>query len=371
MTLKSRLYRDTFENTLLMYNSKTDLKNKKGNYSHYSYYSDGAGLQLATVMREANLLSFAVNWKDDVHREQGARHALYDLYADRTWSTASEYQWMATDVLDVVAGISYDWRDSREGKKYEKNGSITHYDDNSQSAFNWQLMTEYHFDDNDSVSFSYSDRTRFPTLKERYTTSKPAYNQIALVNPQLKPERDRGVDLTWKGSVTPDWGVALSVYHNRVTDAILSHNIDASTIQNQNSGRVDYTGLDLAIKGKIATMVDVGSSYGLIHARPRRQEAGNITDLPNQIFSAWFILAPIEKWSITLSEEARSSSYSNSDGSQKAGGFALTHIRTDYILGHGFSINGSVNNLFDKSYNYSEGYIEEGRNYWLGVENLF
>ncbi|ENO7119355.1 TonB-dependent receptor, partial [Escherichia coli] len=35
-TLKSRLYRDTFENTLMMYNSLADLKNKKGSYSHYS-----------------------------------------------------------------------------------------------------------------------------------------------------------------------------------------------------------------------------------------------------------------------------------------------------------------------------------------------
>lgn len=107
-TLKSRLYRDTFENTLMMYNSLADLKNKKGSYSHYSDYSDGAGLQLAAEMRENDLLSFAVNWKDDVHREKGAPHAAYDRYEDRTWSLASEYQWAAADNVDVVAGISYD-----------------------------------------------------------------------------------------------------------------------------------------------------------------------------------------------------------------------------------------------------------------------
>lgn len=83
-TLKSRLYRDTFENTLMMYNSLADLKNKKGSYSHYSDYSDGAGLQLAADVRENDLLSFAVNWKDDVHREKGAPHAAYDRYEDRT-----------------------------------------------------------------------------------------------------------------------------------------------------------------------------------------------------------------------------------------------------------------------------------------------
>lgn len=41
-------------------------------------------------------------------------------------SVASEYQWAAADNVDVVAGISYDWRDSLEGMKHEKNGSVTH-----------------------------------------------------------------------------------------------------------------------------------------------------------------------------------------------------------------------------------------------------
>ncbi|EQT48185.1 hypothetical protein G836_01154 [Escherichia coli HVH 184 (4-3343286)] len=80
---------------------------------------------------------------------------------------------------------------------------------------------------------------------------------------------------------------------------------------------------------------------------------------------------PWEPLSVTLSEEARSSSYSNSDGSQKAAGFAVTHIRADYTLGHGFSVNASVNNLFDTKYAYSEGFIEEGRNFWAGIEYTF
>ncbi len=370
-TLKSRLYRDSFENTLMMYNSLAALKNKKGSYSHYSDYSNGAGLQIAAEVHKSDLLSFAVNWKDDVHREKGKPHASWDRYKDRTWSLASEYQWAAADNLDVVAGISYDWRDSQEGKKHESDGSVTHYADNNQSAFNWQVMTKYHFANEDTLALSYSDRTRFPTLKERYTTSKPAYNQIALVNPQLKPERARGVDLTWNGSLTRRWGIEVSVYYNRITDAILSHNIDADTVQNQNSGQIDYTGLDVGIKGNINEILDVGLSYGLIHADPKRDKSGKITGLPTQTLSTWMTFKPWESLSVTLSEETRSSSYSNTDGSQKAKGFAITHIRADYALGHGFNVNASVNNLFDTKYAYSEGFIEEGRNFWAGVEYKF
>lgn len=69
-------------------------------------------------------------------------------------SVASEYQWAAADNVDVVAGISHDWRDSLEGMKHEKNGSVTHYDDNNQSAFNWQMMTKYHFENSDTLALS-------------------------------------------------------------------------------------------------------------------------------------------------------------------------------------------------------------------------
>ncbi|MGX2013331.1 DUF481 domain-containing protein, partial [Enterobacter asburiae] len=119
---------------LMMYNSLADLHSKNGNYSHYSDYSTGAGLQLSADVRHRDQLSFGVNWKDDVHREKSSTDGPYDRYQDRTWSLASEYQWEAADNLDIVAGMSYDWRNSLEGMKHEKNGSVTRYDENRQNA---------------------------------------------------------------------------------------------------------------------------------------------------------------------------------------------------------------------------------------------
>lgn len=370
-TLKSRLYHDTFKNTLMMYNSLADLHSKNGSYSRYNDYSTGAGLQLSADVRQNDQLAFAVNWKDDVHREKSTSDGPYDRYQDRTWSLASEYQWEAADNLDIVAGMSYDWRNSIEGMKHENNGSVTRYDGNRQNAFNWETLARYHFSDQDTLTLSWSDRTRFPTLKERYTTMKPAKDQIALVNPQLKPERARSVDLTWNGHLTDRWAYEASVYYNRVSDAILSINIDADTVQNQNSGRVDYTGLDLAIKGAPFAWLDTGLSYGWIHSNPKQQDVGDITGLPDHTLNAWLTFKPTASLKVTLSEEARSSSYSNSDGSQKAAGFAISHLRADYAIGHGFSLNASINNLFDTRYYYSEGFIEEGRNFWAGVEYTF
>ncbi|MEX2954108.1 TonB-dependent receptor [Serratia fonticola] len=370
-TLKSRAYRDTFKNTLMMYNSLSDLHQGIGSYSHYDDYTDGAALQLAADLRERDQLSFAAHWKEDVHREQGSKDAPYDRYKDRTWSLSSEYQWAVDEKWDVVAGISYDWRDSMEAMKHENNGKITRYDDNSQNAFNWQAMTKYHFDNRDEIALSFSDRSRFPTLKERYTTSRPAFGQVALVNPNLKAERARSIDLTYNGYLTENWGYEASVYYNRISDAILTQNIDANTVQNRNSGRVDYTGLDLGIKGVIVEELKVDLNYSLIHSSVKDQDVGKITGLPTQTVVGWLTYTPWQPLSFTLSEEARSSSYSNTDGSQKAAGFAVTNLRTDYQIVKGLSVNASVNNLFDTAYAYTEGFVEEGRNYWAGIEYKF
>ncbi|WP_158783304.1 TonB-dependent siderophore receptor [Pantoea sp. BAV 3049] len=370
-TLKSRIYHDTFKNTLLMYNSAAALRNKQGNYSHYDDYSNGASLQLAANVRDSDLLSFATHWKDDVHREQGSKNGPVDRYADRTWSLATEYQWAVADALDAVAGISYDWRQSLEGLKHESNGTLTRYDGNRQHAFNWQMLMKYHFMGGDTLSFSLADRTRFPTQKERYTTSRPAYAVSALVNPHLQPERAQSVDMSWNGALSELWRYEISAYYNHLSNTILSHDIDAQTVQNRNSGEVNYRGLDFGLNGAMGKKAKVGLNYGLIHSEVKQRSAGKITGLPRQTLTTWVTFNWLENWSMTLTEEARSASYSDNAGTRKAAGYAISHLRTDLQLGKGFSVNAAVQNLFDKEYALTEGFDESGRQFWAGLEYRF
>ncbi|MEW5291210.1 TonB-dependent receptor [Erwinia papayae] len=370
-SLKSRLYHDTFRNTLLMYNSAAARQKKQGSYSHYDDYSNGAALQLSAGLRDGDLLSFAAHWKDDVHREKSAKKGPVDRYADRTWSLATEYQWAATEMLEVVAGFSYDWRDSREGLKHESDGSITRYASNRQRAFNWQSMFRYHFTGGDALSFTLFDRTRFPTLKERYTTSRPAYALSALVNPHLRPERALGVDLSWSAVITPAWRLELSTCYQRLSRAILSIDIDAQTVQNRNSGEVDYYCLDIGLHGAVGQKVKVGLNYGGINHRVKQRSAGNITDLPAQTLTSWVTFAPNDNWSLTLTEEARSASDSDSAGTRRAAGYAISHLRMDLLMGKGVTVNAAIKNVFDRKYELTEGFVEPGRQFWAGIEYRF
>lgn len=367
VSLQSRVYHDSFQNTLLIYKSLANLQHQKGAYSHYDDFSNGAGLQLSINMRDSDMLSFATHWKDDVHREQKKVNADYDRYKDRTWSSAMEYQWTATDQLDVVSGVSYDTRKSLQGFKFNKNGSTTVYDDNNQSAFNWQLMARYTLENSDQIELSFSDKSRFPTLKERYTTHRPAYGQTALVNPFLQPERAKNLELTYKAEIADSWKLETSGYYNQISDAILIHNISADVIQNRNSGKVDYMGFDVGLYGQITDIADIGFSYSYIHSDVKQFDI-DVTGLPTQQAYAWIKLALTDTLNFTIIEEVRGQSFSNSAGTQVAKGFAITGIKFDYDLLKGLKLSASVNNLFDKNYAYTEGFMEEGRNYWLGID---
>ena len=49
----------------------------------------------------------------------------------------------------------------------------------------------------------------------------------------------------------------------------------------------------------------------------------------------------------------------------------MTNLRADYEIAKDLSVNASVNNMFDTVYAYTEGFVEEGRNYWAGIEYKF
>ncbi|WP_272522279.1 TonB-dependent receptor plug domain-containing protein [Providencia sp. PROV202] len=390
IAVQSRLYHDSFKNTLHQYTDNDKKKKKKStsydeykswnmNYSRYDDYSNGADLRADFTVRELDMLSFAAHWKEDVHRSRSNKTNPFDRYKDQTWSVSTEYQWVATDKLDIIGGIGYDWRDSDDGKRYiynKKTGAmegVQHYDNNNQHAFNWEMMARYHLENEDTVQFSVSERTRFPTQKERYTENKMKNDDSFLINPHLDAERALTFDLTYKGHFTPVWSYTASTYYNHVSDAIMAHHVGenkkgGALLQNRNSGKVDYIGADLGTTGQITDWMEAGVNYSYIHADPKHYSVRHVSELPTHKAFAWVKFTPYEPMSITITEEARSWAFNYVDSEDKVRGFAKTDLRVDYDLGHGLSVNSSVNNLFDKSYEYTDGYIEEGRNYWLGIE---
>ena len=108
--------------------------------------------------------------------------------------------------------------------------------------------------------------------KERYTTEKPKDGSRG-INPNLDPERALSFDMTYEGYLNEKWGYQTSLYYNRVSDAIMAHTLyrhGEALFQNQNSGRVDYLGLDIGTKGKMTDWLELGLNYSYIHSDPKQ-----------------------------------------------------------------------------------------------------
>jgi len=70
-------------------------------------------------------------------------------------------------------------------------------------------------------------------------------------------------------------------------------------------------------------------------------------------------------WQHTASVEAASRRYNTSDGNQMAPGYAVYNLKSGYRFSNDVLIEGGIRNLFDRLYEYSEGYPEMGRQYFV------
>jgi iron complex outermembrane recepter protein len=136
--------------------------------------------------------------------------------------------------------------------------------------------------------------------------------------------------------------------------------------QVQNVGRAEYYGAELAVGYPIADQVRIDANYTYLKRNNLSSPSIYLTDVPqNKVFGS-VQYSPIKKLYVMASEEYNSKRYSTSYGTV-SGGFALTNVKAHLTLVKGFSIEGGVNNLFDKNYTLVEGFPEAGRNYFANV----
>lgn len=396
-TLKTRLYRNSFDNLLSSFDNATQTTQTLGR-AFNSYYEDnayGGSVQLDVDLTDANRLSLAVHYRKDKHVEfqqsfpAGTTEPPQENLED-TFSAAAEYHVDFSPELSATAGISFDWRELRKAEEFgvpPAGGAarIFQYPRADAEAFNWQGRLDYKPAEDASAYASISRRARFPTIFERFSTQFGT----AASNPGLKPERSVNYEI---GGAYRLGGVRVegALFYSDIQDAIVSvrpTNFPVGTSQRQNLGDGKYRGGEIGITWQPVSTIELGGNYTYvrrkfdIQARPGNAPitAFALTDVPTHKGFVYAVWSPVEKLRIVPSVDIASKrttldtyfpvriGQSAVTRYYRTGGYAQANLRIDYEIIDGVQVGVGAKNLFDDYHVLTDGFPEPGRSFFASI----
>lgn len=378
LTLKTRLYRNTFDNLLRGFdnrnqNSQTLAQGKVFN-SWYDDQAHGGSLQL-DYATERNRLSIAAHYRRDEHFEYQQTFGASGITeppqenVEDTWSLAIEDRLELDPTLTLVAGFSYDWRDLKKAEEFAS-GAIFNYPIVDASTWNAQGQLLWTPTDGTTLRASISSRARFPTVFERFSSRFGG----ATSNPDLTAERATNLEI---GGTHDFAGFRLegAAFYSWVDDAIVSFPFiynNTPVSQSRNVGKGEYYGAELAVSGKVSPGLEFGANYTWTKREFTDPSivAFEATGVPTHkafIYADWqpvaalHVLPSIElasdRWTVTT----------NGATYYRTGAFVQASLRVELDVTEQITLAAGVRNAFDRSYTLVDGFPEPGRRFSISV----
>lgn len=371
--LNVRLYYDSFQNELRSYDDATYITQRRP-YAFTSLYDDHTyGFSVAFEQRwsDSQVTRAALHGKQDFHRESDAVGAPWERFKDRTWSAALEHEWRPNAAWTITPGVSWNLLQSQRADDLQAGNRIVPFAVGSDVAFNGQLVAAWQVAEGFQLYAGASRKTRFPTLKDRYSYRLGS----AIPNPTLKPEDSDTVEIGARGSRGAfDYKIAL--FDSRLRDAIQSVTLqpDACTSppcsQLRNVGRARHRGVELSGDLALSPAWSMRANYSYVQRRNIAQPSVLPTDTPRQKLFAALDYRFAAGWQATLSADAESKRYSSSNGARVAGGFTVVDAGVRGPIAS-FELGLGVRNALDRRYSYLEGFPEAGRTFFVELGKNF
>lgn len=373
--LKWRVYDDTYRNSIRAYTDAA-YTSQINNTSFPSWYDDGsrgASFELASDIWSGHVLRLAYHYKQDRHKESNPSIPSKQ-FEDVTTSLAFEDLFRLGRHWRLRLGASHDRRETREAYTYAK-------DDAGKN--NWLAELSRAFGDTAEFYASLARKSRFPTIKDRYSFRLGT----ALANPALRPETALNAELGISGR---PWGgahVQAAVFRSRIEDLMQSVVVPApgacaagptpnvTCNQLQNVGRARHQGIELDLQQQLGQWYGEwrgGASYTYLERRNESNPAIPLTDTPRHKVFAHLEWRPADAWRAQLtldSEQGRTVSYGN--GYTVLGGFTVLGAKAIWQARPDTRVEIGVNNLLDENYALADGYPLPGRTWFVNAHYRF
>jgi len=393
--VKPRIYFDKYDNSLSIFddasyttqNSFNAAKNSGSGTSIYNDFSWGGSLEAGTDLIAHNTLKGNIQYKFDHHKERPDimhRVGKHFVDEDEGESFAIEDTYHASAVWDLQGGLDYDLHNTV--KSVDSNSALA-YPEKDFASTNPQAGVFYKLGEAGAFHFTASHKSRFPTMKERYSYRMPDSkgNPQGMPNPALEPESAMHYELGYDGRIAKQLTLHTGLFYSRIHDTITSVVVVPAVgaipavSQFQNVGTSDKAGVDLGLDYDWEKWLKAGVSYSYLRQRsltilPTLTAPVEVTSVPGQSGSGYVELRPFEWLSLIPSAQYSSWVYSTSDGkgnNPKLGGFTLANFKISARLPQGLTASIGVENVFDKNYQLQLGYPEAGRSWFVNLRYAF
>lgn len=408
LTLKTRLYRTSFDNLLSSYdNAAQTVKSLPRSFeSYYNDHATGGNVELDYAIDETSRLKAAFYVRQDVHHERqdgfvrtpasgnpfvNARYSepVRQTNDEYTYSVAGEYTTALSDAVELVVGASYDWTDLKKADDVNvvvtgttvANSVITYlpvnYPLRDNQALNGQAALLWRIDADTRAHASLSSRARFPTVFERFSSRMGA----AIPNPDVREERATSFEIGAERRLAPGVRLAGAAFYSDLQDALIQIPVSVPGFGNVNQtkdaadGR--YYGFEGEVEAELSDTLDVGGNLTYIHRK--------LTDPTNAAFRPqgvpdWKLFAyanwrPLPKLTVRPNIEYADQRWTVTTATPlafyKTGSYFLANLSADYDVTDKVRLTLAVQNIGDQNYQLTDGFPEAGRSYYASIRAQF
>jgi len=364
--IKAILFYDKYDNVLDGYDDATytTQTGRRAFHSTYDDYSFGSNIFLAHNFSEANELTFGINYKRDVHREQGNRGEEWEKYKMDTYTLGAEHELKIQNSYAFSSGLSLNvLRPVYAHEQPLRDDVIT---------LDGRLGILRVFSPELEIFGSAGRRTRFPTLKELYS----GYAGRNIPNPDLKEESAFNFEIGTRYAFS-SWGKSeLVFFDSEVADLIVEKlAISPDTFQLDNVAKARFFGAEFMTTLKpLKNTTLVGSYYYL---RARNLSSDRVSDKLEYRPQHRVRLQGEYNFQFGLSLSLAATyvakrSYLDDEGyDYKLSDYTLINAKLNQSLCKNIVLSFDLDNILDKDYQTEYGLPMPGRTLYGGLEVEF
>jgi iron complex outermembrane receptor protein len=251
-------------------------------------------------------------------------------------------------------------------------------------AFNPLASLSYSVANSGTVFLTFAVKSRFPTLKDRYSYK----NGQAIPNPTLQPEHTRNWTLGYSHVFRFDTMMQVDLFRSDVYDAIQNATIPAQfptqcpTLplglcqQSVNVAKEVHQGVEFTLRSTPVSRLTIDANYSFLNRTitgPENMLGVFPTGTPKHRVVGTASLQLPQKVLLLAAARYESGTVTSNDSGLiiPASKFATFDFGGVIPLQPGLNLQAGVKNLFDRDYYYQEGFPEAGRNWYVNLRYRF